>query len=66
MHASGYCCGGYLWLNRRITVDPTLINWITGLSMQGLDPHEFYLGKAMDCALAQWIKETYGDVEKGT
>jgi hypothetical protein len=30
--------GGYLWLNRRITVDPTLINQITGLSMQGPDP----------------------------
>ena len=58
--------GGYLWLNYRIIVDPTLINWITGLSMKGPDPHEFYLGKAMDCALAQKIKDTYGDVEKVT
>jgi hypothetical protein len=45
--------GGYLWLNRRITVDPTLINRITGLSMQGPDPQEFYPGKTSDRALAQ-------------
>jgi hypothetical protein len=57
--------GGYLWLNRRITVDPTLINRITGLSMQGPDPQEFYPGKTVDCALTQRIKDTYGDVEKG-
>jgi hypothetical protein len=58
--------GGYLWLNHCITIDPTMINQIMGLSMQGPDPHEFYPGKSMDCALAQWIKDTYGDVEKGT
>jgi hypothetical protein len=57
---------GYLWLNHRITVDPMLINQITGLSMQGPDPQDFYPGKTMDRALAQKIKETYGDVEKGT
>ena len=55
----------YLWLNHRITVDPMLINQIIGLSMQGPDPQEFYPGKAMDRALAQKIKDTYGDVEKG-
>jgi hypothetical protein len=53
----------YLWLDRLIIVDPTLIYWITGLSMQGLDPQDFYLGKATDCALEQRIKDTYGDVE---
>lgn len=47
-------------------MDPTLINWITGLSMQGLDPQDFYPGKMMDRALAQRIKDTYEDVEKGT
>jgi hypothetical protein len=48
-----YCYhGGYLWLNRHITVDLTLINQIMGLSMQGPDPQEFYPGKAMDSALA--------------
>jgi hypothetical protein len=57
--------GRYLWLNHRITVDPTLINRITGLSMQGPDPQDFYPGKSMDRALAQRIKDTYGDVEKG-
>jgi hypothetical protein len=30
--------GDYLWLKRRITVDPMLINQITRLSMQGHDP----------------------------
>jgi hypothetical protein len=33
--------------------------------MQGPDPHDYYLGKTVDCALAQKIKEAYGDVEKG-
>jgi hypothetical protein len=47
-------------------MDPTLINRIIGLSMQGPDPHEFYPGKTSDGALAQKIKETYGDVKKGT
>jgi hypothetical protein len=30
--------GGYLWLNRCITMDPILISRITGMSMQGPDP----------------------------
>jgi hypothetical protein len=34
--------------------------------MQGPDPHDFYPGKNSDPTLAQRIKETYGDVEKGT
>jgi hypothetical protein len=33
--------------------------------MQGPDPQDFYLGKATYHALAQKIKDTYGDVEKG-
>jgi hypothetical protein len=43
-----------------------LIHRITGLSMQGPDPQDFYPGKAADRALAQKIKDIYGDVEKGT
>jgi hypothetical protein len=58
--------GGYLWLNRRITVDLTLINRIIGLSMQGPNPQDFYPGKTADRALTQRIKDTYNDVEKGT
>jgi hypothetical protein len=42
---------GYLWLDRRITVDLMLINRITGLSMHGLDPHEYYPGKTADRTL---------------
>jgi len=57
--------GGYLWLDRRITVDSVLIHQIIGLSMQGPDPQDLYPGKAADHALAQNIKDTYGDVEKG-
>jgi hypothetical protein len=44
--------GGYLWLNRRVTVDPTLIHLIIGLSMQGPDPQHFYPGKTSDRSLA--------------
>jgi hypothetical protein len=57
--------GGYLWLYRCIIVDLALIHRITGLSMQGPDPQDFYTGKAPDRALAQKIKDTYGNVEKG-
>jgi hypothetical protein len=42
-----------------------MINQITGLSMKGPNPQEYYLGKGMDRALAQKIKDTYGNVEKG-
>jgi hypothetical protein len=48
--------GEYLWFNRRITVDPTLIHWIKGLSVKGPDPQNFYSGKASDRSLAQHIK----------
>jgi hypothetical protein len=58
--------GRYLWLNRRIIVDLMLINRIIGLSMKGPNPHDFYPGKTMDRALAQRIKNTYDNVEKGT
>jgi hypothetical protein len=58
--------GNYLWLDCRITVDPTLIHRIIGLSTQGPDPQEFYPRKATDRALEKKIKDTYGDVEKGT
>jgi hypothetical protein len=57
--------GGYLWLDRRVTVDPTLIHLIKGLSMQGPDPHQFCPGKTSYRSLAECIKEVYGDVEKG-
>jgi hypothetical protein len=33
-----YYHGGYLWLNHHITTDPTLINQITRMSMQGPNP----------------------------
>jgi hypothetical protein len=57
--------GGYMWLNRHVTMDLALIHLITGLSMQGLDPQQFYPGKASYHSLAQCIKEYYGDVDKG-
>jgi hypothetical protein len=58
--------GGYLWLNHCITVDPMLIHRIIGLSLQGPNPQDFYHGKSMDHTLGKNIKDTYGDVEKGT
>jgi hypothetical protein len=45
--------GGYLWLDRHITVDPALIHLITRLSMQGPDPHQFYPGKMSNHSLTQ-------------
>jgi hypothetical protein len=45
--------GGYLWLDRRMTVDPSLIHMITRMSMQGTDPQKFYPGKVVDRALVQ-------------
>jgi hypothetical protein len=57
--------GGYLWLDRRIIVDPVLIHRITGLSIHGPDLQYFYPGKAVDHSLVQKIKDTYSDVEKG-
>jgi hypothetical protein len=57
--------GGYLWLDRRITVDLTLIHLIKGLSMQGPDLKQFYPGNASDRSLEQHIKEAYFAVEKG-
>jgi hypothetical protein len=56
---------GYPWLNHHLTVYLTLINSITGLGMQGPDPHEYYPRNIVDCALSQKIKEAYGNVEKG-
>jgi hypothetical protein len=34
--------------------------------MQGSNPQDFYPGKVTDLTLAQKIKDTYDDVEKGT
>jgi hypothetical protein len=47
--------GGYLCLNRRITVDLALINQITRLSMEVPDPHDYYPRKTADHMLAQNI-----------
>jgi hypothetical protein len=57
--------GSYLWIDQHIIVNPMLINRITILSMKGPDLQDFYPGKDIDYALAQKIKDTYGDVEKG-
>jgi hypothetical protein len=54
-----------MWLDRCIIMDPVLIHLITGLSMQGPDPQQFYPRKTSDHSLEQCIKEDYGDVEKG-
>jgi hypothetical protein len=57
--------GGYLWLDRCITIDLALIHWIIELNIQGPDLQDFYPGKATENSLAQNIKDTYGDVDKG-
>jgi hypothetical protein len=45
--------GGYLWLDRCITIDLVLIHQITGWRMQGPDPQDFYPGTVADHALVQ-------------
>jgi hypothetical protein len=57
--------GGYLWLDHHINIDPVLINRINRLRMQGPDPHDYYPRKTAKDALAQKIKEAYGDGDKG-
>jgi hypothetical protein len=42
-----------------------MIHWITGLSLKGPDPQQFYPGKTSDRSLSQHIKESYGEVEEG-
>jgi hypothetical protein len=54
-----------MWFDRHITMDPMLIHLIIGLSMQGTKPQYFYPGKTSYHSLAQCIKETYDEVEKG-
>lgn len=46
-------------------MDLVLIHMIIGLSMQGPDPQQLYRGKVAYRSLAQRIKETYDDAEKG-
>jgi hypothetical protein len=56
--------GGYMWLDRWITMYLALIHLIIGLSMQGPNPQQFYPWKTSDHSLTQRIKEAYGEVEK--
>jgi hypothetical protein len=49
--------GQYLWLNHRITIDIVLINRITGISMQGPNPQDYFPRKTADRALSQNIKK---------
>jgi hypothetical protein len=42
-----------------------LIHLITGLSMKGPDPQQFYPGKASYFSLEEHIKEDYDEGEKG-
>jgi hypothetical protein len=57
--------GGYIWLDKCISMNTTLIHLIIVLRMQGPDPHKFYQGKTSYLSLVQRIKEAYDDVEKG-
>jgi hypothetical protein len=57
--------GGYMWLDKCITMDMVLIHLITGMSMQGPKPQQLYPEKASECSLAQCIKEAYSEFKKG-
>lgn len=47
--------GGYFWLDHMIVIDTDLIARITGLSMKGPNPQQYYPGKTADKALAKRI-----------
>jgi hypothetical protein len=49
--------GGYLSLDCHITVDLALINRITWLSMQGPDPHEYFLERPQTALLHRISKK---------
>jgi hypothetical protein len=51
--------GGYLWLDRPISIDIDLIVHITGLPSQGLDPASMFFDKKKEKSLTESMKEKF-------
>jgi len=51
--------GGYLWLDRKISIDFALIHRITGLPMEGEDPTSMFSDKHRDRDMAACVMMQY-------
>jgi hypothetical protein len=51
--------GGYMWLDRPVSIDIDLIVHITGLPSQGEDPHHYFLIRRMRKTLSESMKEKF-------
>jgi hypothetical protein len=51
--------GGYLWLDRSVSIDTNLIVHITGLQSQGEDPSLIFSDKKNEKALSESMKEKF-------
>ena len=51
--------GGFLWLDRKISVDIELIASIIGLPLAVVDPAPFFAGKDQDKNLTNIMKQKY-------
>jgi hypothetical protein len=45
--------GGFIWLDRPVSIDTELIAYITGLSSKGEDPSPFFTEKSKEKALEE-------------
>jgi hypothetical protein len=54
--------GGYMWLDRPISIDTDLITRITGLPTQGEDPTLMFADKKIDRALSEAMKQKFHTV----
>jgi hypothetical protein len=51
--------GGFLWLNRSVSIDIDLIVCITGISLQEKDPSIIFLEKKDEKDLSKSMKEKF-------
>lgn len=51
---------GFLWMGKRIPIDPMLIWRITRIPYQGLNAIEEFVGKDLDRAIAVNMKNKFG------
>ena len=51
--------GGFIWLNKKISIDSYLVAQVIGLQKDGVDPAYFFVGKVKDKELANRMKEKY-------
>jgi hypothetical protein len=57
--------GGFLWMDRSVSIDVELISFITGLPSDGEKPMQYMDDKTKEKALMEEMKNTYG-TERGS